>query len=52
MHLLLAAWARNAEEELRWLGLAAQILESESVLAGPMLDAQAGAMAPGEVIQW
>lgn len=49
MHLLLAAWAGNAEEELRWLGLAAQILESESVLAGPMLDAQ-GAWRPDEVV--
>lgn len=38
MHLLVAAWALNAEDELRWLGLAAQVLESQSVLAGPMLD--------------
>jgi hypothetical protein len=49
MHLLIAAWGGNAEEELRWLGLSAQILESESVLAGPMLDAQ-GAWRPDEVV--
>ena len=40
MHLLVAAWALNAEDELRWLGLAAQAVESDSVLAGPMLDAR------------
>lgn len=40
MHLLISSWGGSAEEELRWLGLAAQILESESSLAGPMLDPQ------------
>jgi hypothetical protein len=49
MHLLVAAYANNAEEELRWLGLAAQVLETESVLAGPMLDA-AGEWQPQETI--
>lgn len=42
MHLLVAAWAGNAEDELRWLGLSAQILESEPVLSGPMLDPLGG----------
>jgi Pvc16 N-terminal domain len=49
MHLLIAAWGGNAEEELRWLGLSAQILESEGVLAGPMLDAQ-GDWRPDEIV--
>lgn len=49
MHLLIAAWGNNAEEELRWLGLSAQILESEGVLAGPMLDAQ-GDWRPDEIV--
>ncbi len=42
MHLLVAAWAPNAEDELRWLGLAAQVLETSSILSGPMLDATGG----------
>ena len=37
MHLLLAAWAENAEAELQWLGLAAQILESHPILTGVQL---------------
>jgi hypothetical protein len=49
MHLLVAAYADSAEEELRWLGLAAQVLETESILAGPMLDA-AGDWQPDETI--
>lgn len=49
MHLLVAAYADSAEDELRWLGLAAQVLESESILAGPMLDA-AGEWQPDETI--
>lgn len=49
MHLLIAAYANSGEEELRWLGLAAQMLETESVLAGPMLDA-AGEWQPDEII--
>ena len=49
MHLLVAAWAGSAEEELRWLGLAAQVLESQSVLTGAMLDA-AGLWQPDETI--
>lgn len=50
MHLLIAAWASNAEDELRWLGLAAQILESESILTGPLLD-PSGRWAAGDAIQ-
>jgi len=49
MHLLVAAWALNAEDELKWLGLAAQVLETDSLLAGPMLDAE-GEWQPDEVI--
>jgi len=37
MHLLLAAWDTVVESELEWLGLAAQVLESEGILAGPLL---------------
>lgn len=49
MHLLIAAWAENAEKELTWLGLAAQVLESDSVLTGPMLDAT-GEWQPDETL--
>jgi hypothetical protein len=49
MHLLVASYADSAEEELRWLGLAAQVLETESVLAGPMLDTK-GEWQPDETI--
>jgi hypothetical protein len=38
MHLLVAAWAQNVTDELRWLGLAAQVLEGEGNLTGPLLD--------------
>ncbi|MQY12611.1 hypothetical protein SRB5_27470 [Streptomyces sp. RB5] len=37
MHLLVAAWDTFAESELEWLGLAGQVLESEGLLAGPLL---------------
>ncbi len=37
MHLLVAAWGDSAAEELRWIGLAAQILESNSILTGVQL---------------
>jgi len=33
MHLLIAAWDTFAESELEWLGLAAQVLESDALLA-------------------
>jgi hypothetical protein len=37
MHLLMGAYADTVEEELLWLGLTAQVLESESILTGPLL---------------
>jgi hypothetical protein len=50
MHFLLAAWARNVSEELRWLGLAVRILESEPLLTGPLLD-PGGGWDPGDEVQ-
>lgn len=50
MHLLVTAWAQNAEDELRWLGLAAQILETESILTGPILE-PGGRWEAGDAIQ-
>ena len=56
-HLLLAAWADNALEELRWLGLAADILESHPILTGLQLlpISQAGGLMspwqPGDAVQ-
>lgn len=50
MHLLVAAYATNAEEELRWLGLAAQTLERASVLRIPVLD-DVGRWRADETIQ-
>ena len=37
LHFLLGAFAATVEEELLWLGLAAQVLESEGILTGPLL---------------
>jgi Pvc16 N-terminal domain len=50
MHLLLTAWDEFAESELEWIGLAARILESNSVLTGPLLD-PSGDWHPGDGIQ-
>lgn len=50
MHLLLAAWDQFAESELEWLGLAARILESESILTGPLLH-PSGEWEPGDMVQ-
>jgi hypothetical protein len=56
-HILLAAWANNALEELRWLGLAADILESHPILTGLQLMpiSQNGGMVspwrPGDAVQ-
>lgn len=50
MHLLIASWAGNATDELRWLGLAAQILETENILTPPLLD-PVGDWGPGDAIQ-
>jgi len=50
MHLLITAWDEFVESELEWLGLAARVLESDSVLAGPLLDAS-GDWHPGETVE-
>lgn len=50
MHFLIAAWAPNVEDELRYLGLAAQTLESESILTGPLLE-PSGEWAAGDAVQ-
>jgi hypothetical protein len=50
MHLLLTAWDEFAESELEWIGLAARILETTSVLSGPLLDPSGGWRA-GDAIQ-
>jgi hypothetical protein len=50
MHLLLSAWDQYAESELEWLGLTARILETESILTGPLLD-PTGDWAPGDMVQ-
>lgn len=50
MHLMISAWDTVVESELEWLGLAAQILESQSQLAGPLLH-PSGEWAPGDTIQ-
>jgi hypothetical protein len=50
MHLMISAWDIAVESELEWIGLAAQILESEAILAGPLLH-PSGAWGPDEVVQ-
>jgi len=50
MHFLVSAWASNVTDELRWLGLAAQVLESDSNLTGPLLD-PIGRWSDGDAIQ-
>lgn len=50
MHLMVSAWDTVVESELELLGLVAQILEGEGVLAGPLLH-PSGAWAPGDTIQ-
>lgn len=50
MHLLVAAWDNVVESELESLGLTAQVLESESILTGPVLH-PSGDWAPGDAIQ-
>jgi hypothetical protein len=58
LHFLLGAFAATVEEELLWLGLAAQVLESEGILTGPLLlpVSQGGGAAvnpwlPGDMVQ-
>jgi hypothetical protein len=50
MHLLVSAWDEFVENELRWLGLAARVLESESIFTGPLLDTL-GEWDPGDAVQ-
>jgi hypothetical protein len=50
MHLLLTAWDEFAESELEWIGLAAPILETTSVLSGPLLD-PSGDWGAGDTVQ-
>jgi hypothetical protein len=50
MHLMISAWDTVVESELEWLGLAAQILEGESILAGPLLH-PSGDWQPGDLVQ-
>jgi Pvc16 N-terminal domain len=50
MHLMISAWDTVVESELEWLGLAAQILEGESVLTGPLLH-PSGDWRPGDSVQ-
>ena len=49
MHLLVAAWDTVVESELKWLGLTAQVLESEGILTGPLLH-PSGDWGPGDAI--
>jgi hypothetical protein len=50
MRLLIAAWDSAVESELEYLGLTAQILESEPILTGPLLH-NSGDWSPGDAIQ-
>jgi hypothetical protein len=50
MHLMISAWDTVVESELEWLGLVAQILEGESILAGPLLH-PSGDWQPGDLVQ-
>ena len=50
MHLLVTAWDDFVENELRWLGLTASVLEAESLLQGPTLHPDGG-FGPGESLQ-
>jgi uncharacterized protein DUF4255 len=50
MHLLFAAWDTVVESELKWLGLTAQVLESEGILTGPLLH-PSGDWEVGDAIQ-
>jgi Pvc16 N-terminal domain len=50
LHLILTAWADNAEFEYRIIGKALQCLESTPILAGPLLDPSSN-WAPNESVQ-
>lgn len=49
MHFLIAAWDTVVESELEWLGLAVEVLESEPILTGPVLDTS-GDWEPGDAV--
>jgi Pvc16 N-terminal domain len=50
MHLLISAWDEFVESELEWLGLAVRVLESDSILTGPVLH-PSGQWDPSDAIQ-
>jgi Pvc16 N-terminal domain len=50
MHLLITAFDEFVESELEWLGLAARVIEGESILTGPLLHSS-GDWEAGEAIQ-
>lgn len=50
LHLLLTAWASNADDELRILGRAMQAIEDTPNIAGPLLPDETG-WAPGDGLQ-
>jgi Pvc16 N-terminal domain len=50
MHLMISAWDTVVESELEWLGLAAMVIESESILTGPLLH-PSGGWDPDDAVQ-
>jgi hypothetical protein len=50
MHLLVSPWDVAAARELEWIGLAARVLESHSIISGPLLH-PSGQWAAGDSIQ-
>jgi hypothetical protein len=50
LHFLVTAWVNDAEFEMELLGLAAQTLERQSILTGPLLH-QRGSWRSGESVQ-
>jgi hypothetical protein len=50
MHLLVTAWDKFVESELEMLGLVARTLETDSILAGPLLDTS-GEWGPDETVE-
>jgi Pvc16 N-terminal domain len=49
MHLLIAAWDTVVESELEWLGLTVEVLETEPIITGPLLD-PSGRWEPGDAV--
>jgi hypothetical protein len=50
MHLLVSPWDVAASRELQWIGLAARVLESSSIISGPLLH-PSGGWEPGDSVQ-